>query len=120
MDTLTNSQRVYDGSIPAGQLISIKIGGVLGLPTGLKEIRFILRVPAPARSGWIYAGPTPVRPLGPDPKVGGEPSTMDYNPGLIGNDLEHTAALDAGDILRVFSTQPLGRIVVDVTGIATS
>ena len=117
MHTLGNSQRVFDGAIPAGKLTAVQVGGVMGLPTGIAEIRFIMRVVAPAKGGWAYAGPTPTRPLGADPKIGGEPSTLDFNAGIV-VDIEHTALLDPGDILRVYSIVPLGRVVIDVTAIS--
>ncbi len=120
MNTLSKSQRVYDGPLGAGILSPIQIGGVMGLPTGLKEIRFIARVPGPPKGGWLYAGPTPTRPLGIDPKKGGEPSTLDFDAGFLGNDLEHTAALDPGDLLRIYSTQSVPRVIIDVTAVATS
>lgn len=108
MYPLTDTARVFDGRIPARTKVAIDVAGIAGVPAETTRVEAILRVPS-TPSGWLYIGPNPSRPLGPDPKVGGEPSVMDLRAFDMTIDfrLEGTKAI-------VFATSELPRFVIDV------
>jgi hypothetical protein len=117
MKFLTPYPRLFDGPVPAGTVKTIQVAGLAGIPTNATAVEIILRVDKALETGWVYAGPDP-SPLifGKDPKVGGVPSTLDYNAGQIQN-LAVSVALKDGK-LTIWSTKALPRLVIDAPAYA--
>ena len=104
MQVLIPTVRVFDGRISKGAQ-DIQVAGLLGIPAETVGVSAIIRVVRPGSSGWVRVGPTPIDP---------ETSTLDFAAGQIVDGFP-TVALTNGK-LTVFSTVPLARFVVDVTG----
>jgi hypothetical protein len=104
MQVLIPTVRVFDGRISKGAQ-DIQVAGLLGIPAETVGVSAIIRVVRPGSSGWVRVGPTPIDP---------ETSTLDFAAGQIVDGFP-TVALTNGK-LTVFSTAPLARFVVDVTG----
>ena len=110
MQLLSRPARLFDGPVPANKLVSIPVAGLMGIDANATGAVLTLRVVAAPKAGWVYAGPD----QGAVPTV----STLDYAAGLTCDGFPIVALTEGR--LTVYSTQPLGRLVIDATGFLAS